>query len=227
MYINCYLCFRFIFFLHRDKKYIDFICLFFYFCSFVIFPESFESKLISYRHPDSFFLINFKFQFQFQFTHWISLLCLFRFNLKCSSQYPSQALLLYNLWLRHFWGIQASRKSDDRNLSHWYLIRFRLNQWFSNFCMLQNHLEGLLNIDCLTYPQISWFSSSLLQPSHLHFSQVPKGCWCCWARGHTLWTTGVNVCHIEDDMCIYLCHIKVHRWQRIPLLMISSIIWLN
>lgn len=62
-----------------------------------------------------------------------------------------------------------------------------LGQWFSNFTVPQNPLEGLLRQ--IAGPRQSlWLSSMEVGPQNLHFSQVPK-CGCCRCfRDHT-WRT--------------------------------------
>lgn len=62
------------------------------------------------------------------------------------------------------------------------------NLWFrtrlSNLSMHQNLMKGLLKQNSGPQPQHFWFSRSGVRPENLHFSQLPRGCWCCQSRVH-------------------------------------------
>lgn len=67
---------------------------------------------------------------------------------------------------------------------------WQVNIWsrtmLSNLSMHKNLLEGLLKHKILgpNHPRISDFRRSGVGPEILHFSQLPRGCWCCWPSVH-------------------------------------------
>ena len=60
-----------------------------------------------------------------------------------------------------------------------YVLPCTLEQRVSDFIVCQNHLEGSLKCSF-------WFGRCGMEPEALHFSHVPRGCWCCWSGTPTL-----------------------------------------
>lgn len=49
---------------------------------------------------------------------------------------------------------------------------------------------GLRTTDCWAPPSLEfWFGESAPEPDNLHFSPLPRACWCCRSRHRTLRTT--------------------------------------
>ena len=64
-----------------------------------------------------------------------------------------------------------------------------LIHWFLNLMGTRSTWRPCWNPDCQAPPQTCQFSRSAAAPDNLHFSPVPRWCWCCWSKDSTLRTT--------------------------------------
>lgn len=68
----------------------------------------------------------------------------------------------------------------------------KINGSQSIACKYLNHLENLEKHNCQVPLSEILIQEVWTGTKNMHFEQVPRCCGCCWLRGHTLRTTGIN-----------------------------------